>query len=64
MEVEAGMRVMVTTAVRTEIPKIAVTTKVQGRDMPVIWVADEEEARRLGAKAQRLPWPAQYVRPA
>lgn len=55
---------MVTTAVHTEIPKIAVTTEVQGRDMPVIWVADEEEVGRLGNKARRLPWPAQYVRPA
>lgn len=60
MNIEAGTHVYVTTAAGDEIPCIAATGVVPGRDMPVVWVASADTTRAW--KMGRMPWPAQHVR--
>lgn len=61
MDIEARMRVYVTTAAGNEIECITTTQVVPGRDMPVVWVTSVNPAQAW--KMGEIPWPAQYVRP-
>lgn len=40
---------------------ISASPEVQGRDMPVIWVASVREYQESPDDAYRIPWPSQYV---
>ncbi|SPX87674.1 hypothetical protein [Mycobacteroides abscessus] len=62
MDIEAQMRVYVTTATGREVECLTTTQVVPGRDMPVVWVTSIDPARAW--KMRDMPWPAQYVRPA
>lgn len=58
----AGSLVLVTTASGEEIPMIARSAVVRGRDMPIIWVSDRDEYAERGQDAHQIPWPFESVR--
>lgn len=44
----------------------AITSVVEGRDFPVVWVCSEQEwdlARAQGRDPEGIPWPAENVEP-
>lgn len=55
-QIQAGQRVVVTTASGRELPMTALSGVMAGKMFPIIWVTDGKEPR--------IPWPAEYVRPA
>lgn len=61
MEIQPGMRVEVTTAAGNRVEMITLSGRVQGVDMPVVWVAEVDDYQANHDEAYRLPWPAQYV---
>ncbi len=64
--IEPGMAVLARTAFGDELPKIATSGVVYGRDFHVVWVsreADWQEATARGEEPIADPWPAEDVRP-
>lgn len=62
MNISPGTRVEVTTAHGERLTMVARSQVTNGRDMPVVWVSEEEEYASRGADAYSLPWPADGVR--
>ena len=62
MSIYVGTRVQVTTASGEQVPMVAVSPEVLGRDMPVIWVSSVGEYEKSPDDAYRIPWPSQYVK--
>lgn len=61
-----GARVLVTDSRGRVHRKIALTTVMDGRDIPVVWACREEEwsdAQREEREPEGVPWPATDVRP-
>lgn len=64
-KISTGDRVVVQTADKREVRRIAVSTVVQGGDFPVVWVCSDDEwsaAQKEGRAPNAIPWPAVNVR--
>jgi hypothetical protein len=64
MEIEAGARVVVTTASGQELGMRALTAPRRGRDFPIVWVCGEDSytGSEPADLAHGIPWPLTDVR--
>lgn len=63
---QAGDHVEIVDAEGERLPRRALGGIVDGEDFAVVWVCREEEwsaAQREGREPDRVPWPAEDVRP-
>lgn len=62
--IKPGSEIKVRDAQREVLDRVAMTSVVDGKDFPVVWVCDHDEwaaARREGREPTGIPWPANAV---